>query len=305
MAEITAKAVNELRQATGSGLMDCKKALVACEGDFDKAVDYLREKGLASAAKKASRVAAEGMAYATVVNGVGVVVEVNCETDFVAGNELFTAFVKDLAVVIAEQNPADVAALMECKWADGTTVADAKNELFLSVRENMDIRRFVRVSEGVSVPYVHAGGKIGVLVTMETEASAEAVNELGKDLAMQIAAMNPQFLDKSGVSAEFVEHEKTVRLAQAKQDPKNAKKPDQIIEKIVMGGIEKMYKEICLLQQAFVKGEGEDVAAHVAAVAKEIGSPITVKGYVRFEKGEGIEKKVDDLAAEVAKMVNG
>ena len=305
MAEITAKAVNELRQATGSGLMDCKKALVACEGDFDKAVDYLREKGLASAAKKATRVAAEGMAYATVVNGVGVVVEVNCETDFVAGNELFTAFVKDLAVVIAEQNPADVAALMECKWADGTTVADAKNELFLSVRENMDIRRFVRVADGVSVPYVHAGGKIGVLVTLETEASAEAVNELGKDLAMQIAAMNPQFLDKSGVSADFIEHEKTVRLAQAKQDPKNAKKPDQIIEKIVMGGIEKMYKEICLLQQAFVKGEGEDVSAHVAAVAKEVGSAIAVKSYIRFEKGEGIEKKVDDLAAEVAKMVNG
>lgn len=305
MAEITAKAVNELRQATGSGLMDCKKALVACEGDFDKAVDYLREKGLASAAKKATRVAAEGKAYATVVNGVGVVVEVNCETDFVAGNELFTAFVKDLAVVIAEQNPADVEALLACKWADGTTVADAKNELFLSVRENMDIRRFVRVAEGVSVPYVHANGKIGVLVNLETEASAEAVNELGKDLAMQIAAMNPQFLDKSEVSADFVEHEKTVRLAQAKQDPKNAKKPDAIIEKIVMGGIEKMYKEICLLQQAFVKGEGEDVSTHVAAVAKEIGAPITVKSYVRFEKGEGIEKKVDDLAAEVAKMVNG
>lgn len=305
MAEITAKAVNELRQATGSGLMDCKKALVACEGDFDKAVDYLREKGLASAAKKATRVAAEGKAYATVVNGVGVVVEVNCETDFVAGNELFTAFVKDLAVVIAEQNPADVEALLACKWADGTTVADAKNELFLSVRENMDIRRFVRVAEGVSVPYVHANGKIGVLVNLETEASAEAVTELGKDLAMQIAAMNPQFLDKSEVSADFVEHEKTVRLAQAKQDPKNAKKPDAIIEKIVMGGIEKMYKEICLLQQAFVKGEGEDVNTHVAAVAKEVGAPITVKSYVRFEKGEGIEKKVDDLAAEVAKMVNG
>ncbi len=303
MAEITAKAVNELRQATGSGLMDCKKALIACEGDFDKAVDYLREKGLASAAKKASRVAAEGMAYAAVVNGVGVVVEVNCETDFVAGNELFTAFVKDLAVVIAEQNPADVEALLACKWADGTTVADAKNELFLSVRENMDIRRFVRVADGVSVPYVHAGGKIGVLVTLDTEASAEAVNELGKDLAMQIAAMNPQFLDKSDVDASFIEHEKTVRLAQAKQDPKNAKKPDQIIEKIVMGGIEKMYKEICLLQQAFVKGEGEDVAAHVAAVAKAVGAPIAVKSYVRFEKGEGIAKREDDLAAEVAKMI--
>lgn len=303
MADITAKAVNELRQATGSGLMDCKKALIACDGDFDKAVDYLREKGLASAAKKASRVAAEGMAYATVVNGVGVVVEVNCETDFVAGNELFTKFVKDLAVVIAEQNPADVDALMACKWADGTTVADAKNELFLSVRENMDIRRFERVAEGVCVPYVHAGGKIGVLVTLETEASAEAVNELGKDLAMQIAAMNPQFLDKTNVNAEFIEHEKTVRLAQAKQDPKNAKKPDAIIEKIVMGGIEKLYKEICFMQQAFVKGEGEDVTAHVAAVAKEVGTPIAVKSFIRYAKGEGIEKREDNLADEVAKMI--
>lgn len=301
---ITAAAVNELRQATGCGLMDCKKALVECEGDFDKAVDYLREKGLASAAKKATRVAAEGMAYAAVIDGVGVVVEVNCESDFVAGNELFVNFVKGVAQVIAQENPADVEALLACKWIDGaTTVADAKNELFLSVRENMDIRRFVRVSEGVSVPYVHAGGKIGVLVTLDTEASAEAVNELGKDIAMQIAAMNPQFLNKTDVSAEFIEHEKTVRLAQAKQDPKNAKKPDQIIEKIVMGGIEKMYKEICLLQQAFVKGEGEDVATHVADVAKSVGTAISVKGYIRFEKGEGIEKKVDDLAAEVAKMI--
>ncbi len=301
---ITAAAVNELRQATGCGLMDCKKALVECDGDFDKAVDYLREKGLASAAKKATRVAAEGMAYAAVIDGVGVVVEVNCESDFVAGNELFVNFVKGVAEVIAKENPADAEALLACKWIDGvTTVADAKNELFLSVRENMDIRRFVRVAEGVSVPYVHAGGKIGVLVTLDTEASAESVNELGKDIAMQIAAMNPQFLNKTDVSAEFIEHEKTVRLAQAKQDPKNAKKPDQIIEKIVMGGIEKMYKEICLLQQAFVKGEGEDVAAHVADVAKAVGAAISVKGYIRFEKGEGIEKKVDDLAAEVAKMI--
>lgn len=301
---VTAAAVNELRQATGAGLMDCKKALVECDGDMDKAVDYLREKGLASAGKKASRVAAEGMAYAADVDGVGVVVEINCESDFVAGNDLFQDFVKGVAQVVAKENPADVDALMECKWIDGkTTVADAKNEVFLSVRENMQIRRFQRVTGGVSVPYVHMNGKIGVLVNLDTDSRADAVIELGKDIAMQIAAMRPQYLDKTGVDAAFLEHEKEVRLAQAKQDPKNATKPDAIIEKIVMGGIEKMYKEICLLQQAFVKGEGEDVAAHVAAVAKEVGAPIAVKSYIRFEKGEGIEKRQDDLAAEVAKMI--
>lgn len=247
MAAVTAAMVNELRQATGAGLMDCKKALVACEGDMDKAVDYLREKGLASAGKKASRIAAEGMAYAAVVDGVGVAVEVNCESDFVAGNDLFKSFVTDLATVIAKENPADVDALMAAPWVDGkTTVADAKNELFLSVRENMQIRRFQRVAEGVNVPYVHMNGKIGVLVTLDTTSTDPAVTELGKDIAMQIAAMRPQFLDKSMVDEAFVAHEKEIRLAQAKQDPKNAKKPDAIIEKIVMGGVEKMYKEICL-----------------------------------------------------------
>ncbi len=301
---VTASMVNELRQTTGAGLMDCKKALVACDGDMDKAVDYLREKGLASAGKKASRVAAEGMAYATVIDGVGVVVEVNCESDFVASNELFTGFVKNLAAVIAKEAPADVDALMASRWVDGkTTVADAKNEVFLSLRENMQIRRFERMAEGLNVPYVHMNGKVGVLVTLDTASTADAVIELGKDVAMQICAMRPQYLDKSLVDDAFIAHEKEVRLAQAKQDPKNAKKPDAIIEKIVIGGIEKYYKEICLLQQAYVKGEGEDVAAHVAAVAKEVGAPISVKSYIRFEKGEGIEKRQDDLAAEVAKMI--
>ena len=201
MANITAAAVNELRKITGSGLMDCKKALVACEGDMDKAVDYLREKGLAGAAKKADRVAAEGMAYAAVINGVGVVVEVNCESDFVGGNEMFQNFVKGVAEVIARDNPADVAALMACKWTDGaTTVEDAKNELFLSVRENMNIRRFARVEGGLSVPYVHMNGKVGVLVNLETESTDPAVVELGKDVAMQICAMRPTYLDKSNVT---------------------------------------------------------------------------------------------------------
>ena len=305
MANITASAVNELRQATGCGLMDCKKALVECEGDFDKAVTYLREKGLASAAKKATRVAAEGMAYADVIDGVGVIVEVNCESDFVAGGPLFAEFVSGVAKVIAKENPADVDALMNCTWIDGkTTVADAKNELFLSVRENMNVRRFQRI-EGVCVPYVHMKGKVAVLVELDTAAAPEAVTELGKDVAMQICALNPQYLDQSVVPASFVEKEKEIRMVTAKQDPKNAKKPDAIIEKIVMGGISKMYKEICLLQMPFVKDDKVTVEQHVAAVAKELGTPVTVKGYVRFEKGEGIEKRQDDLAAEVAKMVNG
>ena len=302
---ITAAAVNELRQATGCGLMDCKKALVECEGDMDKAVTYLREKGLASAAKKSTRIAAEGMAYATVVDGVGVVVEVNCESDFVASNEMFAKFVDGIATVIAKSNPADVDALMECKWVEGEgTVADAKNEVFLSFRENMQIRRFQRI-EGVCVPYVHMKGKVAVLVELETAASAEAVTELGKDIAMQICALNPSYLDQSQVSAEFIEKEKEIRIAAAKQDPKNAKKPDAIIEKIVVGGLAKMYKEICLLQMPFVKDDKVSVEQHVAAVAKELGAPITVKNFVRFEKGEGIEKRQDDLAAEVAKMVKG
>ena len=305
MATITAAAVNELRQATGCGLMDCKKALVECEGDMDKAVDYLREKGLASAAKKSTRIAAEGMAYAAVVDGVGVVVEVNCESDFVASNEMFAKFVDGIATVIAKSNPADVDALMECKWVEGEgTVADAKNEVFLSFRENMQIRRFQRI-EGVCVPYVHMKGKVAVLVELETAASAEAVTELGKDIAMQICALNPSYLDQSQVSAEFIEKEKEIRIAAAKQDPKNAKKPDAIIEKIVVGGLAKMYKEICLLQMPFVKDDKVSVEQHVAAVAKELGAPITVKNFVRFEKGEGIEKRQDDLAAEVAKMVKG
>ena len=301
---ITAAAVNELRQATGCGLMDCKKALTECEGDMEKAIVFLREKGLASAGKKADRVAAEGMAYATVIDGVGAIVEVNCESDFVAGNELFVTFVKGVAEVVAKANPADVDALLACPWVTGEgTVADAKNELFLSVRENMQIRRFARVEGGLAVPYVHMKGTVAVLVQLDTESTADEVVTLGKDVAMQIAAMNPQFLDKSDVDAAFIASEKEIRMATAKQDPANAKKPEAILDKIVDGQINKYFKEICLLQQAFVKGDGEDVAAHVAAVAKSVGAAISVKSFLRYAKGEGIEKRQDDLAAEVAKMI--
>ena len=299
---ITAAVVNELRQATGCGLMDCKKALIECEGDMEKAVMYLREKGLASQAKKASRVAAEGMAYATVIDGVGVVVEVNCETDFVANGEPFNNFVKGVAAVVAKENPADVDALMGCPWVTGNgTVKDAKDELFLAIRENMSIRRFARIADGFSVPYVHMKGKIGVIVNLTVEGCD--ATEIGKDIAMQIAALNPTYKDKSDVSEEFIEKEKEIRLAQAKEDPKNAKKPDAIIEKIVMGGIGKYFKEICLLQQPFVKDDKVSVEEHIAAVAKQVGASIKLVNYTRFEKGEGIEKRQDDLAEEVAKLI--
>ena len=300
----TAADVKNLREMTGVGMMDCKKALTESDGDMDKAVEWLREKGLAAAQKKAGRIAAEGMAYAAVLNGVGVIVEVNAESDFVARNELFVDYVKGIANVVAKENPADLDALMACKYLDaGKTVQEVQNEKVLVIGENIHVRRFARIDTGLCVPYVHMGGKIAVLVNLETASADEKVVELGKDVAMQIAAMRPQFLDKSNVDADFIAKEKEIRLVQAKQDPKNAKKPDQIIEKIVMGGIEKYYKEICLLQQEFVKDNEVDVAGYVARVAKEVGAPIAVKSYVRYEKGEGIEKRQDDLAAEVAKMI--
>ena len=303
----TAADVKNLREMTGVGMMDCKKALTASDGDMDKAVEFLREKGLAASAKKAGRVAAEGMAYAAVIDGVGVVVEVNAETDFVGKNEKFVDFVKGVAATVAANKPADLEALMACKY-NGTdlTVEQQQQEMVLVIGENIKVRRFARYDKGVSVAYVHMGGRIAVLMNLEVgagfEKSAE-VEELGKDLAMQVAALNPQFLDKSEVSEEFIENEKRVRLAQAKEDPKNATKPDAIIEKIVMGGLAKYYKEICLMQQPFVKDDKVSVEDHVAAVAKQLGTTIKVNCYTRFEKGEGIEKRQDDLAAEVAKLV--
>ena len=304
----TAADVKKLREMTNVGMMDCKKALSETDGDMDKAVEWLREKGLAKAAKKAGRIAAEGMAYATVCEkcGVGAMVEVNCETDFCAKSAPFVQFVKDICQVVLVDNPASVEAIMDCKYP-GTElkVSEVLPEKVMSIGENLQIRRFVRFDKNTSVSYVHMKGKVAVLVELETEASAEAVTELGRDVAMQICALNPQYLDESNVPAADVEKEKEIRIATAKQDPKNAKKPDAIIEKIVVGGLGKWFKEICLLQMPFVKDDKVSVEQHVAAVAKELGTPVTVKGFVRFEKGEGIEKRQDDLAAEVAKMVNG
>lgn len=303
----TAKDVQALREMTGVGMMDCKKALVETDGDKDKAVEWLREKGLAAQTKKAGKIAAEGVSYAiTGTNGVGVVVEVNSQTDFVAKNETFQQFVNDVAAVIAEKNPADVAALQEATYP-GTdrTVAAVTADKVLSIGENIQIRRFVRYAEGVNVPYIHMGGKIGVLVNISVEgvSNMDKVIELGKDVAMQIAAMNPGFLDKSEVDNSTLEKEKEILMAQAKEDPKNANKPENIIEKMVMGRIGKYYEENCLLQQAFVKENKTSVENHVAAVAKELGGKITVNAFTRFATGEGIEKAEDDFAAEVASMM--
>ncbi len=302
----TAKDVKDLREMTGVGMMDCKKALSATDGDVEKAVEWLREKGLAAAQKKASRIAAEGMAYAAVIDGVGVVVEVNAETDFASKNELFTDYVKHIAEVVAKENPADLDALMACKYP-GTelSVQEEQQEKVLVIGENIKVRRFERFADGFSVPYIHAGGKIGVIVNLGVSGitNTDAVTELGKDIAMQIAAMRPLYRDKADVDEEFINKEKEIRLAQAKEDPRNAKKPDQIIEKIVLGGIAKYYREICLLQQDFVKDNSVSVEQHVANVAKELGGSITVKAYTRFEKGEGIEKRKENFAEEIAKLV--
>ena len=295
--------VKNLREMTGVGMMDCKKALTAAEGNIEKAIEWLREKGLAAAQKKAGRIAAEGVAYATVIDGIGVIVEVNAESDFVAKNELFMDYVKGVAAVIAKNAPADLDALYACEYSEGKTVLEEQNDKVLVIGENIKVRRFARYDTGLSIPYVHMGGRIAVLVNIDTDSINEAVTELGKDIAMQIAALNPTFKDKSDVSEEFIAKEKEIRMAQAKEDPKNAKKPAEIIEKIVMGGISKFYKEICLMQQAFVKDDKVSVEQHIAKVAKQIGSPIKLVAYTRFEKGEGIEKRQDDLAEEVAKLI--
>ena len=303
---ITAAVVNELRQATGCGLMDCKKALIECEGDMEKAVMYLREKGLASQAKKASRVAAEGMAYATVIDGVGVVVEVNCETDFCAKSDLFVAFVKDIAKVIAEQDPADVDALMNCKYVGSDlTVSETMPEKVMSIGENLQIRRFVRFSENTSVGYVHAGGKIGVLVNLAVDGGIDAT-EIGKNVAMQIAALNPRFWDKSQVTDEVLAEEKKIALALMDTDPKMASKPEAVKEKIVMGKMNKFYEENCLLQMEFVRGDifQGSVEKYIADAAKKLGGSVKFVDAVRFQTGEGIEKKQEDFAAEVAAQMN-
>ncbi len=301
----TAADVKNLREMTGVGMMDCKKALAASDGDMDKAVEYLREKGLAASAKKASRIAAEGMAYAAVINGVGVVVEVNAETDFVGKNEKFVDFVKGVAATVAAQAPANLDALMDCKY-NGTdlTILQQQQEMVLVIGENIKVRRFARFPEGVSVPYIHAGGKIGVLVNLDVDGEAtDKVLEMGKDLAMQIAALNPRFWDKAQVTPDVLEEEKRIMLAQMDNDPKMAGKPAQVKEKIVEGKLNKFYAENCLLQQDFVKDGEMTVEQYMNTVAKAAGVTVRLLDAVRFEKGEGIEKKQENFAEEIASLV--
>ncbi|MCD8256722.1 MAG: translation elongation factor Ts [Oscillospiraceae bacterium] len=300
----TAQDVKTLREMTNVGMMDCKKALVETDGDMDKAVEWLREKGLAKAAKKAGRIAAEGMAYAAVENGVGAVVEVNCETDFCAGSAPFVAFVKDIATAVIENNPVDVDALLASKYpGSDLTVAEILPEKVMSIGENLQIRRFARFAENTSVAYVHAGGKIGVLVNLAVEGGIDAT-EIGKDVAMQIAALNPRFWDKSQVTEDVLEEEKKIALALMEQDPKKPRKHPADKEKIDVGKMNKFYEENCLLQQEFVKDGSMTVETYIARAAKALGGSVRFVDAVRYMKGEGIEKKEENFAEEVAAQMN-
>ena len=302
----TAADVKKLREMTNVGMMDCKKALTASDGDMDKAVEWLREKGLAAAAKKSGRIAAEGAVCAIVEDGVGAIVEVNCETDFAAQSDKFTGFVKDVADAVVKSAPADLDALLAAPYPNSDkTVGEMIPEKVRVIGENLKVRRFARYCTGVTVPYIHMAGRIGVLVNMEVEGiEASAVTELGKDLCMQVAAMNPSFCDKADVDQATLDKEKEIQLALMDNDPKMASKPLQVKEKIVLGKMSKYYEENCLMQMEFVKEKGVSVEQHVAAVAKELGGKIAVKSFVRFERGEGIEKKQEDFAAEVAAQMN-
>lgn len=300
--------VKALREKTGVGMMDCKKALTEADGDMDRAIDVLREKGLAASAKKAGRIAAEGivLAYTDEAKKVSVLVEVNSETDFVAKNEKFVNYVTAVAKTIADTNPADVDELLAKPLAGDTrTVQENLQDMVLSIGENMKIRRFERV-EGITTSYIHGGGSVGVLVMFDTDdktAATDAFKVMGKDVAMQIAAMSPAYLDEASVPADVLAHEKEITKAQLAEDPKMAGKPEQVLAKIVDGKIVKYFKENCLLDQAFVKDGDMNVAKYVASVAKELGADIKVTGFIRYAKGEGLEKREDDFAAEVASMM--
>ena len=303
----TALDVKKLREMTNVGMMDCKKALEATDGDLDKAVDWLREKGLAKAAKKADRIAAEGVAYATVIDGVGVIIEVNSETDFAAKTDAFMGLVKSLSEIVAKDAPADVEALKACTYpGTSLSVTEKMQELVMSIGENMQIRRFDRFEGNFSVPYVHAGGSHGVLVNLAVEGDIDAT-EIGKNVAMQIAAMNAKYWDKSLVPQADVDHELQVQVAAMDNDPKMASKPAQVKEKIAAGKIAAYFKEICLLQQDFVRGDlfTGSVEGYIADAAKKLGGKVTFVNALHYVKGEGIEKKEEDFAAEVAAQIAG
>ncbi|MBR2930661.1 MAG: elongation factor Ts [Clostridia bacterium] len=306
MAEISAKAVAELRKQTGCGMMDCKNALKDANGDFEAAVKLLREKGMAATAKKADRIAAEGLVDIMTIGDVTAMVEVNSETDFVAKNAIFQEFVKNVLKTVIVNKPADVEALLACKMADGEgTVAEALTEHTYKIGEKLSIRRFVIV-DGVVSTYIHGLGNTGVIINFETDvAEKDGFAECAKNIALQVAAMSVAYLDKESVPASVLAEEKSILIKQMQQDPKMANKPEQVLAKIVEGKLGKFYENNCLLEQAYVKDDSLSVAKYVAGVAKELGGSIKVIGFVRYDKGEGIEKREDDLAAEVAKMVQG
>ena len=311
MAAVTAKIVKDLREMTGAGMMDCKKALAATDGDMDKAVEFLREKGLAGAEKKAGRIAAEGIVDTamTADEKKAVIVEVNAETDFVAKNAKFQAYVAQVAAQALTTTAADMDAFMDEKWAadESLTVKEALSSQISIIGENMSIRRFKQVTEenGFVASYIHAGGRIGVLLDVQTDVVNDAVKEMAKNVCMQVAALNPKYTSRNEVSADFIEHEKSILMAQIQNDPKEASKPEKVIQGMIQGRINKEMKEICLLDQVYVKAEDgkQSVAQYVAQVAKENGANIELKSFVRFETGEGLEKKEENFAEEVAKQM--
>ena len=310
---ITAGMVKELREMTGAGMMDCKKALTATDGDMDKAIEWLREKGLATAQKKAGRIAAEGIAMVRVSEDgkKAVAVEVNAETDFVAKNEKFQGYVAQVAEQAMETKAADIEAFLAEPWKFDTTktVNEALAAQIAVIGENMNIRRFVQVEEanGFVASYTHMGGKIGVLVDVVTDVVNDDIKEMAKNVAMQVAALKPLYTSDAEVSEDYIAHEKEILLAQIKNDPKESQKPEKVIQGMIQGRIKKELKEICLLDQVYVKAEDgkQSVGQYVAQVAKANGANITIKGFVRYETGEGIEKKQEDFAAEVAKQMAG
>ena len=304
MGKVSVAEIKELMKSTGVGMMDCKKALEANDGDMDKAIEFLREKGLATQAKKSGRAAAEGVVAAVVNGNVGVLLEVNTETDFAANTDDIRNFVNAVANTIIEKNPADVEALKAETISGGTgTVGEALTELAgMKIRENIVIRRFTRL-EGVLASYIHNGGSIGVMVKLDTDLSGDQVAAIGKDVAMQSAALNAPYLNREQVPAEVIEKEKEIMLAQMSEDPKMANKPEQVKVKIVEGKVGKYYSENCLLEQAFVKDDKLSVQGYVDAEAKKLGGSIKVVDVIRYERGEGIEKKEDNLADEIAKMI--
>ncbi len=307
---ITAAMVKELRELSGAGMMDCKKALNETNGNMDEAVEYLRKNGQAKAEKKASRIAAEGIVKVAVKENAAAIVEVNSETDFVAKNEKFQTYVGKVAEQALASNAADMDAFMEEAWLEDSskTVKDVLVEQVAVIGENLKIRRFEKVTaeNGCIVDYIHGGGRIGVIVAAKTETVNDTVKDAMKNIAMQIAALNPKYIDRSEVSAEYIAHEKEILLAQIQNDPKESQKPEKVINGMIEGRVNKELKEICLVDQVYVKAEDgkQTVGKYLEAVSKEVGTTVSIQKFIRFETGEGLEKKNEDFAAEVAAQMN-